>query len=58
MIYFVVIDKIRNQCLRCDNAIQLGFVLESVMDSYLIKGIKLKVYSYNNNKIYVIKERN
>lgn len=54
---YVIIDYVGNDYYYYQDDIDLGFALDRIMDGYIRYELPLKVYSYNNNKVYVIKMR-
>ena len=54
---YVIIDYVGNDYYYYQDDIDLGFALDRIMDGYTRYELPLKVYSYNNGKVYVIKMR-
>ena len=52
---YVIIDCVENDYCYYSDDIKLGFALDSVLDKYIRYEIPIRVCSYNNGKVYVIK---
>ena len=52
---YVIIDYVENDYYYYSNDIKLGFALDRILDKYLKYDLPVKVYSYNNQKVYILK---